>query len=1117
MKSIKKLTGVALSLLILISVFAVAPITANAEVSKSGTVGDCQYEFDSTTGHLRIFGGTTIEKDGNGKMPWATDGPLTFNSSSVKSVTIEDGIKTIGNGAFYWCKNLTSVTMPNNLTYIGKSAFSDCTGLKTINLPFYLETIDMAAFSNCTALESISISTHIQLIGNEAFKGCTKLAEVTINDGAAAEIGDYAFCDTALTDVFIPAGTKKIGACAFGYDKGYSPVAAFTIYTTEGSVGDNYVKNNIIHKDIFTVEYIKPITNVDFTNIVEPVVGESPSFTYNTTSEGFTVKNAKPVWNNETDYETVSATKKFKNLKEYSVAFTLKANKGYRFAVNAEGKRRNTTVKGTINGQEAIISGDSITPEDEITVGLTFPKLMDPDNPVLIYDVNIRLDEQPKAGDHCESKLRTYGEGYSVDSLYWYNVTDAKRVYSGNVFEPLKEYKLNVFLKADEYYEFCYADNAIQVGGEIDGKAINTYEAYKKDPHKYICVESTSYIMGEQDISTVAFTKINEPIVDRPAIFTYQASAGFTVENDKILWWNDTDKKELVNGDKFEKGKTYIAFFSITAKDGYNFTDDNGFTTVTATVNHKEAIVQQLPGQNPVKQLRVYVKYFYIQEKTPLPNVEITDLDKPVAGEKPDYNVSVSSNATVTDIIWREEGRKMKSGDVYQYSRQYTVYIYIEPDSGYTFRGDSRNATINGSEAQVSFDYYEDYIIALADFVTEHDPEATTDPNASTCASEPTESSPEETTEPDTGKTTDPEETTEPLETTEPKETSETEETTSVITEPDVITISYLPSDEQELNGYNYWLFFKDKDGNSESIQMIPTGDKANGKDIYGAVLPADKEYIEMYIQIFYGEEWVKQIEINPDVAKNAIIGSDGNPITVEPDTDPETPSDPEIPTDPDTPTTPSGKYQTLSYMPDKNILDKSDKIVIVVQDAEGNVETTEMIKTSETSGGVPIYTAQIPADKELYMATFKYYNGETFVGQLNVSGTQLKAAEGKIIDSFGNIVTPDTPKVTAKKANPIKVTAKTKSVKLKKLKKKTQKVKSLTIKKAQGKVSIKITKAKKNIKKFLKINTKGTLTIKKWKKAKKGTYKIKVQIKAKGNTNYKSKTINKIVKVKVK
>lgn len=1049
MSTIKKPISIILSVLLLLSVLVVAPITANAEVSMSGTVGDCQYEFNSSTGHLRIFGGTTIEKDGDGKMPWATDGPVSFNSLSVKSVTIEDGIKNIGNGAFYWCKNLTSVTIPNNLTYIGKSAFSDCTALKTIHLPFFLETIDMAAFSNCTALESISFSTHIELIGSEAFKGCTKLAEVTINDGAAAEIGNYAFCDTVLTDVFIPARTTKIGTCAFGYDKSYSPVAAFTIYTTEGSVGETYAKN----EDHITVEYIKPITNVDFTDIVEPVVGESPSFTYNTTTEGFTVKNSKPFWYNQTDYETVSATKKFKNLKEYSVSFTLKANKGYRFAVdNVGSKARKSTVKGTINGQEAGITGDSTTPEDEITVSLFFPELKDPDNPVLIYDVDISLDEQPKAGDHCESKLRTYGKGYGVESMYWYNVTDAKREYSGNVFEPLKEYKLNVILKADDYYEFCIVSNEIHVSGEIDGKAINTYEAYKKDPHKYIRVESKPYTMGEQDISTVAFTKINEPEVDKPAIFTCEASAGVTLEDNKIEWWNDTDKEDMKNGDTFEKGKTYIAFFNMTAKDGYNFTvDKDDYTTVTATVNHKEAIVQQLSGQDPVKKLRVYVKYSNIQEKTPLTSVAVTDLDKPVAGKKPDYNVSVSSNATVKDIIWREEGRKMKSGDVYQYSRQYTVYIYLSPEYGYTFRGDSRNVEINGSEAQVSFDYYEDYIIAIATYVTEADPEATYE------TSEPTESAPEETTE--------------------PKETSETEETTSVITEPDVITISYLPSDEQELNGYNYRLFFKDNDGNDESMQMIPTGDKMNGKDIYGAVLPADKEYTEMYIQILYGETWESQIQIDPEIAKKSIIDSYGNPVVIGPDTQETTDSE-------DLPTEPEPTYAPLPANDIRNIPVPAIKSMtytgkaltpkVVLFDAENNytlVEDTDYILS---------------------------YKDNVNAGTATVIITAVGDFEGSITKTFSITKAKNTIKVTAKK------TVKAKA------KKKTVIKKAVKIKKAKGKVTCKTNNKK------IKVNKKGTMTVAKGLKKGK-TYKVKVKVTAKGNSNYKKKTVSKTVKVKVK
>ena len=102
---------------------------------------------------------------------------------------------------------------------------------------------------------------------------------------------------------------------------------------------------------------------------------------------------------------------------------------------------------------------------------------------------------------------------------------------------------------------------------------------------------------------------------------------------------------------------------------------------------------------------------------------------------------------------------------------------------------------------------------------------------------------------------------------------------------------------------------------------------------------------------------------------------------------------------------------------------------------------------------------------------------------------------------------------------NPIKVTVKAKTVKLKKLKKKAQKIKAITVKGAEGKVTFKVVKSgiTKKIRKLVKINSSGVITIKKWKKAKKGTYKIKVSVKAAGNSSYNAKTITKTVKVKVK
>ncbi len=98
------------------------------------------------------------------------------------------------------------------------------------------------------------------------------------------------------------------------------------------------------------------------------------------------------------------------------------------------------------------------------------------------------------------------------------------------------------------------------------------------------------------------------------------------------------------------------------------------------------------------------------------------------------------------------------------------------------------------------------------------------------------------------------------------------------------------------------------------------------------------------------------------------------------------------------------------------------------------------------------------------------------------------------------------------KKTNPVSVKISSKTVKYKKLKKKAVTVQALTVKKAEGTVSYKKLSGSKKIT----VNKKtGKITIKKG--TKKGTYKVKIRIKAAGNDGYKSKTISKTVKIKVK
>ena len=58
-----------------------------------------------------------------------------WHCASLTSITIPEGVTSIGDEAFASCSSLTSITMPEGVTSIGDYAFLDCTSLTSINLP----------------------------------------------------------------------------------------------------------------------------------------------------------------------------------------------------------------------------------------------------------------------------------------------------------------------------------------------------------------------------------------------------------------------------------------------------------------------------------------------------------------------------------------------------------------------------------------------------------------------------------------------------------------------------------------------------------------------------------------------------------------------------------------------------------------------------------------------------------------------------------------------------------------------------------------------------------------------------------------------------------------------
>ena len=145
------------------------------------------------------------------------DGTGITNSS----YTVNPDCKIICPSAFSGCDVLTSITLPEGITSIGDDAFSICTGLTSIDLSncTSLTSIGTEAFYNCTSLTSITLPEGLTSIGRSAFEGCSSLTSITLPEGFTS-VGYNAFSGCVITEVIIDSGdvytdATSTSACSY--------------------------------------------------------------------------------------------------------------------------------------------------------------------------------------------------------------------------------------------------------------------------------------------------------------------------------------------------------------------------------------------------------------------------------------------------------------------------------------------------------------------------------------------------------------------------------------------------------------------------------------------------------------------------------------------------------------------------------------------------------------------------------------------------------------------------------------------------------------------------------------------------------------------------------------
>ncbi|MCQ2409014.1 MAG: leucine-rich repeat domain-containing protein [Clostridia bacterium] len=154
------------------------------------------------------------------------------NASSIQTITLSQGVDSIGASAFEGCAKLVSINLTANLTEIQEKAFYR-SGIETIVIPDNIKAIGKQAFAE-SGLTSVEFKGSLDLIDEKAFQN-TQL--VSLELPVCSDVKPYAFANNSKLTTL----TQKDGATLISENE-FNSCAALTeatIAETVTTIGQN--------------------------------------------------------------------------------------------------------------------------------------------------------------------------------------------------------------------------------------------------------------------------------------------------------------------------------------------------------------------------------------------------------------------------------------------------------------------------------------------------------------------------------------------------------------------------------------------------------------------------------------------------------------------------------------------------------------------------------------------------------------------------------------------------------------------------------------------------------------------------------------------------------------
>ncbi|MGN0179137.1 MAG: leucine-rich repeat domain-containing protein [Monoglobaceae bacterium] len=206
-----------------------------ASVSVIGTsafagCGNVNISVDENNAYYSSLDGALFNKDKSAIINYSKD-------TIQPEYTIPSSVKTIEEGAFGGCYDLTKISIPSSVENIKDIAFQVCESLTSVTIPEGVISIGRNAFLLCTGLTNLSIPSTVSSIGSDPLLACGNV-NISVDekneyyssfDGVLfnkdkTEIIEYAK-DKVVSDYTVPYGVTSIGMIAFEYRTGLKNIS----------------------------------------------------------------------------------------------------------------------------------------------------------------------------------------------------------------------------------------------------------------------------------------------------------------------------------------------------------------------------------------------------------------------------------------------------------------------------------------------------------------------------------------------------------------------------------------------------------------------------------------------------------------------------------------------------------------------------------------------------------------------------------------------------------------------------------------------------------------------------------------------------------------------------